>query len=341
MKKAFITGITGQDGSYLSELLVDKGYEVHGLVRRTSNDPMERIEKLRLGHRLKLHEGNMRDLNTIRTALERAVPDEIYNLAAQSHVGTSFNCAEETWEVNYYGLGRIVHEALRVNPHVKIYQASTSEMFGNSPPPQNEKTPFDPQSPYAEAKLRAHQDFVVGTRERRNAFVLSGILFNHESPRRGKQFVTRKITHSLAKIAHGVQDSFSLGNIDVKRDWGFAGDYVKAMWQMLQKDVPDDYVIATGDRHTVREFIEIAGLYLGMIIEWEGSGESTIGKNRRTGKPIITIDKALYRPHEVYNLCGDPLKAYRMLGWRPTVPFVSLVEMMVRADYDAVLRIST
>src|SRR6185437_11660893 len=213
-KKALVTGITGQDGSYLIEYLLELGYEVHGLVRRTSNDPMERINDLRLSHKILMHEGNLRDLSTVRMAMEACVPDEVYNLAAQSHVGTSFKCPDETWDIDYYGVGRIVNEALKVNPKVRIYQASTSEMFGSSKPPQNEDTSFNPVSPYGEAKLKAHEEFIKGYRDSKGVYACSGILFNNESPRRGKQFVTRKITHSLAKIAHGLQDHFDLGNLN-------------------------------------------------------------------------------------------------------------------------------
>lgn len=335
MKKALITGITGQDGSYLAEYLLDLGYEVHGLVRRTSNDPMERISDMRLGGNLHLHQGNLRDLSTLRTILEEVVPDEIYNLAAQSHVGTSFVCPDETWDINYYGVGRLVNEAIKVNPKVRIYQASTSEMFGKTNPPQNELSLFDPVSPYAEAKLKAHEDFIKGYREKYGYFLASGILFNHESPRRGKQFVTRKITHSLAKIKQGLQDSFELGNLDAKRDWGYAKDYVEAMHAMLQLDEPDDFVIGTGETRSVREMAEIAAKALGMPIRWEGTGLEEKGI-LEDGRVIITINEKFYRPHEVDHLLADASKAKEELGWSATTSFEDLVTMMAEADLKEV-----
>jgi GDPmannose 4,6-dehydratase len=335
MKKALITGITGQDGSYLIEHLLQLGYEVHGLVRRTSNDPMERIDSMRLGGKVILHEGNVRDLSTIRMAMEAAVPDEVYNLAAQSHVGTSFKCPDETWDINYYGVGRIVNEAMKVNSKVRIYQASTSEMFGTSKPPQNEETPFNPVSPYAEAKLKAHEEFIVGYREKYGLFVCSGILFNHESPRRGKQFVTRKITHSLAKVAHGLQSHFDLGNLDARRDWGFAGDYVKAMHLMLQQPAPEDFVIATGESHTVRDFVNAAAAGIGMDMAWEGEGINEVGKNAKTGQVIVRVSEQFYRPREVDFLQGDASKALAKLGWKPATTFDELVAMMSKADFAA------
>ncbi len=328
MKKALITGITGQDGSYLAEFLLKKGYEVYGLVRRTSNDPFARFDY----PNIKIHkiDGNLRDLGTVRRAMEEVVPDEIYNLAAQSHVGVSFNCAEETEDINYYGVGRVVNEAIRVNPKVKIYQASTSEMFGSSKPPQNEKTEFNPVSPYADAKRRAHDDFVVNIRDK-GYFICSGILFNHESPRRGAQFVTRKITISLAKIKLGLQDCLELGNLDAKRDWGFAGDYVEIMWKMLQQKQPKDYVIATGESHTVRDFVNASAEVLGIKIKWSGKGEKEIGKDE-DGKVIVKVNPKFYRPAEVNYLCGDPSKAKKDLNWKPKVTFKELVKMMVEHD---------
>ncbi len=330
MKKALITGITGQDGSYLSEFLLKKGYEVYGLVRRTSNDPFARFDY----PNIKIHkiDGNLRDLATVRRAMEEVVPDEVYNLAAQSHVAVSFTCPEETEDINYYGAGRVINEAIRVNPKVKIYQASTSEMFGSSKPPQNEKTPFNPVSPYADAKRRAHDDFVVNMREK-GYFVCSGILFNHESPRRGAQFVTRKITISLAKLKLGLQDKLELGNLSAKRDWGFAGDYVEVMWKMLQQKVPRDYVIATGESHTVREFVTAAAAALGIKIRWSGKGVKEVGKDE-TGKVIIQVNPKFYRPTEVEYLCGDASKAKKELGWKPKVSFEELVQMMVENDLE-------
>lgn len=328
MKKVLITGITGQDGSYLSEFLLKKGYEVYGLVRRTSNDPFARFDY----PNIKIHkiDGNLRDLSTVRRAMEEVIPDEVYNLAAQSHVGVSFNCAEETEDINYYGTGRVVNEAIRVNPKVKIYQASTSEMFGSSKPPQDEKTPFAPVSPYADAKRRAHEDFVVNIREK-GYFISSGILFNHESPRRGAQFVTRKITISLVKLKLGLQDCLELGNLDAKRDWGYAGDYVEVMWKMLQQKKPDDYVIATGEARTVRDFVEATAKVLDIKIKWSGKGIKEVGKDQR-GKIIVKINPKFYRPAEVDYLCGDSSKAMKVLGWKPKVSFDELVKMMVEND---------
>lgn len=334
MKRAFITGITGQDGSYLAELLYEKGYEVWGLLRRTSLDPLMRIRDLADNRRIKLRYGNLRDSAALQRALAEAKPDEIYNLAGFSDVGISFKCPEETMEINYYGLGRLINEAVKINPKVRIYQASSSEMFGRTKPPQNENSPFQPVSPYAEAKLRAHEDFVRGYRESRGIFVCSGILFNHESPRRGEHFVTRKSTISLAKIKLGLQKSFSLGNLEAKRDWGYTGDYVKAMHLMLQQKKADDYVIATGKSHSVREFVEAACLALDIPIMWKGKGLKETGVTTG-GKVILRIDKEFYRPAEVDYLCGDSTKARKKLGWKPEVSFDQLVSMMVRSDLEA------
>ncbi len=331
-KVALITGISGQDGSYLAPLLLDKGYDVHTILRRTSNDPTENLSDLFTGRKVNFHSGDIRDLNRVKAVMEDVKPDEVYNLAAQSHVAVSFKCPEETWDINYYGLGRVVNEALAVNPKVRIYQASTSEMFGNSPAPQNEDTPFAPESPYAEAKLRAHEDFIVNKRKTQNAFAVSGILFNHESPRRGKQFVTRKITYSMAKIAAGQQSHLELGNLNAVRDWGFAGDYVRAMYMMLQQDTPKDFVIASGESHTVREFVEISARYFGFEIAWEGENESEVGRNVKTGDVLVKVNPEFYRPREVNFLQGDALKARQVLGWSPEVSFSQLVEMMCAAD---------
>ena len=340
MKKALITGISGQDGSYLAPLLLDKGYEVHALLRRTSNDPTARLNDLFLDRKVTFHDGSLRDLNRIAAIIEEVCPDEIYNLAAQSHVGISFKCPEETWDINYYGVGRVVNEALRINPEVKIYQASTSEMFGNSPWPQNEKTPFSPESPYAEAKLRAHEDFIVNKRLTQNAFTVSGILFNHESPRRGKQFVTRKVTHSFAKIAAGKQSHLELGNLNALRDWGYAGDYVRAMYLMLQQEKPEDFVIATGESHSVREFVDITANFFGFDISWEGEAESEIGIDKKTGQTLVKVNPAFYRPSEVNHLEGDATKAREILGWDREVSFSELAEMMCKSDKENVARSS-
>jgi len=332
MKKALITGVTGQDGAYLAPLLLDKGYEVHAILRRTSNDPTVRLNDLFSGRKVHFHEGNVRDLNRVRAIMEQVVPDEVYNLAAQSHVATSFKCPDETWDINYYGVGRVVNEALRVNQDVRLYQASTSEMFGNSTAPQNEDTLFEPQSPYAEAKVRAHQDFIVNKRQTQGAYSVSGILFNHESPMRGKQFVTRKITHSFAKMVSGSQSHIELGNLNAIRDWGFAGDYVEAMYLMLQQDVPEDFVIASGESHNVRDFVEISARYFGYDIEWIGEDEKEIGVDKKTGNTIVKVNPDFYRPREVNHLEGDATKAREQLNWKPKVNFANLVEMMCEAD---------
>jgi GDPmannose 4,6-dehydratase len=335
MKRALITGITGQDGSYLAEFLVNKGYEVYGLLRRVSTDPFARIEDLYVNGRVKLIYGNMRDLPTIQNALEIAEPDEIYNLAAQSHVGVSFTCPDETFDINYKGLERLASEAFKRNPKVRIYQASTSEMYGNTPAPQNEESPFAPVSPYGEAKLKAHTDVVMPMRDK-GFFICSGILFNHESPRRGKHFVTRKVSHSMTKVKFGMQDVVTMGNLEAKRDWGFAGDYVEAMWMMLQQDTPEDFVIATGENRTVRQFVEETARYLGMPIQWEGEGLDEVGKNDE-GKIIVRIAEKYYRPDEVHNLLGDSTKAREKLGWKPKVDFENLVKMMVESDIKLIV----
>ena len=330
-KRALITGITGQDGSYLAEHLLAEGYEVWGLMRRTSLDPLLRLGTLALDRKITLLYGNLRDSASLLRALEESKPDEIYNLAAQSDVGVSFKCPEETMEINYFGLGRLVNEAITVNPKVRIYQASTSEMFGRTKPPQNETSTFAPVSPYGEAKLKAHEDFVTGYRERHGLYICSGILFNHESPRRGEHFVTRKITISLAKIKLGLQKKFSLGNLEAKRDWGYAGDYVRAMHLMLQQKKPQDFVIATGESHTVRDFVEAAAKAAGIQIHWRGKGLKEVGLDEK-GNIILDIRKEFYRPREVDYLLGDSTKARKKLGWKPSVTFEGLVEMMVTAD---------
>lgn len=332
MKRALITGVTGQDGSYLSELLLEKGYEVYGFVRRTSNDPFVRFDN-ETHKKVHVLYGNMRDIGALERAIKESKPDEVYNLAAQSDVGISFKCPEETAEVNYYGLGRLVNAVLEIKPDTRIYQASTSEMFGSSKPPQNEKSPFRPVSPYGEAKLKAHEDFVVGYREKHGMFICSGILFNHESPRRGEHFVTRKITICLAKIKLGLLKSFELGNLEAKRDWGFAGDYVRAMHLMLQQKKPTDYVIATGESHSVRDFVGAACKALSIEIQWKGKGLEEIGVDSK-GNTIISINKKFFRPNEVDYLLGDSKKALKDLGWKPEISFGKLVEMMVHSDLD-------
>jgi len=338
-KRALITGITGQDGSYLAEHLLAQGYEVWGLLRRTSLDPHMRIQHLTLPKHIKLVYGNMRDEATLREALQQVQPDEIYNLAAQSDVWVSFKCPDETMEINYYGLGRLVYQAMKLNPKVRIYQASTSEMFGKTKPPQSETSIFQPVSPYGEAKLRAHEDYVKGYRENYGLFICSGFLFNHESPRRGEHFVTRKITISLAKIKLGLQDSFALGNLDAKRDWGFAGDYVKAMHKMLQQKKPEDYVIATGESHTVREFVNAAAKAIGMPLKWSGKGFKEVAKTK-DGRTVLTVSKEFYRPNEVDSLLGDSRKAQHKLKWKIETTFNELAVMMVKADYDRLKKLN-
>lgn len=340
MKRVLITGITGQDGYYLTKFLSEKGYEIFGLIRRSSNDPFARFERdIPLWKKINIIYGNMRDVDSLRRTLSIAKPDEIYNLAALSDVGVSFQCPAETLEINYHGVGKLVTEAHQANPQAKFYQASTSEMFGRTNPPQNENSPFLPVSPYSEAKLRAHEDYIKGYREKYGFFACSGILFNHESPKRGENFVTRKITISLTKVKYGLQDSVELGNLDAKRDWGFAGDYVEAMWMMLQQPKADDYVISTGENHSVRDFINTAAKYLEMKLNWEGEGENEVAKDEK-GRVVIKINPKFYRPNEVHNLLGDSTKARTVLGWKPKTSFEQLVEMMVLSDIKYVKGLS-
>ena len=325
MKKALITGITGQDGSYLAELLLEKGYEVHGIIRRASTFNTDRIDHLyKDPHdpdaRLFLHYGDLTDGTGLRRILERVQPDEIYNLAAQSHVKVSFEQPEYTADVVATGTLRLL-EALRdymqiSGREVRFYQAGSSEMFGAAPPPQSEKTPFYPRSPYAVAKVAAYW-YAVNYREAYGMFIANGILFNHESPRRGETFVTRKITRAAGRIKLGLQKKLYLGNLDAKRDWGFAGDYVEAMWRMLQQPEPDDYVVATGESYSVREFLEEA---FGLLnLDWQD---------------YVEIDPRYFRPTEVDFLLGDPTKAKEKLGWEPRVSFKELVKMMVEHDLE-------
>ncbi len=332
MKRALITGFTGQDGSYLAELLLGKGYDVHVLVRRSSHSPFVRAPHLE--GKVQVHHGNLRDYSALRNVILKSNPDELYNLAAQSHVGISFECPDETYEINYAGVGRLVQLAMEHNPAVRIYQASTSEMYGSTPPPQDEESPMNPVSPYADAKYKAHRDYVVGYREKFGLFICSGILFNHESPRRGENFVTRKITISFAKIALGLQEYVELGNLDAKRDWGFAGDYVEAMWHMLQQKSPEDFVIATGETHSVREFIEEVARFHGIAITWEGSGVAEVGKDQR-GVVRVRVNSRFYRPNEVDALRGDASKAKKILHWTPKVDYKTLAHLMAQTDYDA------
>jgi GDPmannose 4,6-dehydratase len=324
MKRAFITGITGQDGSYLAELLLGKGYEVHGLLRRASLFNTDRVDHLyrdphESGTRLILHHGDLADGTGLRRVLERIQPDEVYNLAAQSHVKVSFDMPEYTADIVALGTLRLL-EAVRDHiatrgSLVRIYQAGSSEMYGSAPARQSETTPFHPRSPYAASKVAAHW-YAVNYREAWDMFIANGILFNHESPRRGETFVTRKITRAVGRIKEGLQTTLYLGNLDAKRDWGFAGDYVEAMWRMLQQDKPDDFVVATGTSYTVRQFVELAFAELGL--DW---------------RQHVTIDPRYFRPAEVDHLEGENAKARRILGWEPKVTLPELVKLMVEADH--------
>jgi GDPmannose 4,6-dehydratase len=340
VKKALITGITGQDGSYLTELLINKGYEVHGIVRRSSCRNTSRIEHLikdchEKDIKLYQHYGDVTDSSNLSRLIEKTKPDEIYNLAAQSHVKVSFEVPEYSAETDAIGTLRILDAIKETEIKTKFYQASTSELFGGLPntAPQNEKTNFYPRSPYAIAKLYAYW-VTVNYREAYNLFSCNGILFNHESPRRGESFVTRKITTSIARIVRGEQKNIYLGNLDARRDWGYAGDYVEAMWLMLQQNEPDDYVIATGETYSVREFCEIAFKCVDIDIAWEGTGIEEVGIDRKTGNKLICIDPYYFRPTEVEILQGDYTKAKTKLGWEPKVSFNELVEMMVKADLE-------
>ena len=338
MKRALITGITGQDGAYLAEFLLDKGYTVHGVRRRTSLFNTERIDHLyqdphRPGTRLFLHYGEMTDTSALFRIVQDVQPDEVYNLAAQSHVSVSF--VEPEYTANADGLGALrMLEAIRtagLAGRTRFYQASTSELFGLvRESPQRETTPFHPRSPYGVAKLFAHW-ITVNYREAYGMYACSGILFNHESPIRGETFVTRKITRGLARIKLGLQDRIYLGNLDAKRDWGHARDYVEMQWLMLQQDKPDDYVIATGRQHSVREFVERAALRLELPLRWQGHGVDEIGVDAQ-GRTIVSIDPAYFRPSEVDSLVGDAGKAREKLGWRPRIGFEALVDEMVDAD---------
>jgi GDPmannose 4,6-dehydratase len=334
-RRALITGLSGQDGSYLAEFLLGKGYEVHGLVRRSSRDPLIRVGAHK--HRIRVHYGDLRDLGALERTIKAADPHEIYNLAAQSDVGISFKCPEETHEIDYAGVGRLVHAAMDHNPKIRIYQASTSEMFGATSPPQSERSAFNPVSPYGIAKLRAHEDYVVGYREKYGLYICSGVLFNHESPRRGEHFVTRKVTLSLAKIKHGLQEKLMLGNLEARRDWGYAGDYVEAMWRMLQQKKPQDFVIATGKQHSVRELVDAAAEALGMKLAWHGRGRRMVAKDEQ-GRVRVAVDPRYFRPREVNSLLGDARKARRALGWKPEHSFGELIAMMAKADEELIRR---
>ena len=338
-KRALITGITGQDGAYLTELLLMKGYEVHGIKRRASLFNTERIDPYyqdphSADIRLRLHYGDLTDATNVLRVIQQVQPDEIYNLAAQSHVAVSFETPEYTANADGLGALRVLEaiRILRMEKRTRFYQASTSEMFGLvQEVPQNERTPFYPRSPYGVAKLYAHW-ITVNYREAYGLFACSGILFNHESPLRGETFVSRKITRGLTRITEGLQSCLYLGNLDARRDWGHARDYVYAQWLMLQQDVPQDYVVATGEQHSVREFVQKAATQLGMRIEWRGSGAEEVGFDLRSGRTVIQIDPRYRRPTEVESLLGDASKAHRELGWAPKVTFDELVREMVESD---------
>ena len=340
MKKALITGITGQDGSYLAELLLEKGYEVHGLLRRTSTSNTERIDHLIAENKITLHLGDMADSSSIIRVVALVQPDEIYNLAAQSHVKVSWDCPEFTAESDAVGTLRLL-EAVRLNgleQKTKFYQASTSELFGLIQEPiQSEKTPFYPRSPYGVAKIYSYW-IVVNYRESFGIFACNGILFNHESPRRGETFVTRKITMAAARIALGTQEKLSLGNLNAKRDWGHAKDYVEGMWRILQNDTPEDFVLATGTTTSIRDFVTMTFKELDIDIEWQGSGVDEKGVDKATGKVIVDVDPQFFRPAEVELLLGDSTKARTKLGWKPTYDLQALCKEMVAHDLDLAKR---
>ena len=350
-KKALITGITGQDGSYLAEFLLEKGYEVHGIIRRASNFNTQRIDHLykdihNKDIKMFLHYGDMTDSSNLNRILEKVQPDEIYNLAAQSHVKVSFEVPEYTAEVDGIGVLRFLDAIKESGLKTKFYQASSSELYGKVQEiPQTEKTPFYPRSPYGVAKLYAYW-IIKNYREAYNIFACNGILFNHESPRRGETFVTRKITRAAAKIKAGLQDKLYLGNLNAKRDWGYAPEYCEGMWLMLQQDKPEDFVMATGETHTVREFCEHAFKELDIELEWNGKGvkekgivkslTSTFASTLTVGDVIAEVDPGYYRPTEVDILIGDATKAKEKLGWQPKVKFEELVRIMVKADWEEI-----
>jgi GDPmannose 4,6-dehydratase len=345
MKKALITGITGQDGAYLAEFLLEKGYEVHGIKRRASSFNTDRIDHLyqdphERGVQLRLHYGDLTDASNLIRIVQQVQPDEIYNLAAQSHVAVSFETPEYTANSDALGTLRLL-EAVRIlglARKTRFYQASTSEMFGQVREiPQRETTPFYPRSPYGAAKVYAHW-ITVNYREAYQMYACSGILFNHESPIRGETFVTRKISRGLARIHVGLEERLYLGNLDSLRDWGHARDYVRAQWLMLQQAEPDDFVIATGEQHSVREFVQKVGEQLGMRIEWRGEGSNETGVDVVSGRTVVKVDPRYYRPTEVETLLGDPSKARSKLGWRPEITFDALVREMVDADLTAARR---
>jgi GDPmannose 4,6-dehydratase len=345
MKRALITGITGQDGAYLAELLLEKGYEVHGIKRRASSFNTDRIDHLYQDPhtptvRMHLHYGDLTDATNLIRIIQQVQPDEIYNLAAQSHVAVSFETPEYTANADALGTLRLLEalRILRLADKTRFYQASSSEMYGNAPEvPQRESTPFYPRSPYAAAKVYAYW-ITVNYREAYGLYACNGILFNHESPVRGETFVTRKVTRGLARVHAGLEECLYLGNLDARRDWGHARDYVRAQWLMLQQDRPDDFVIATGEQHSVREFCERAAERLGMRLAWRGAGIDEHGIDTASGRSVIKIDARYFRPTEVDALLGDASKARARLGWLPQVSFDQLVEEMVREDVERAQR---
>jgi GDPmannose 4,6-dehydratase len=341
MKIALITGITGQDGSYLAEFLIEKGYIVHGIIRRSSSFNTGRINHLYndnqiLNKKLFLHYGDLADSSNLNRLLEKIKPHEIYNLGAQSHVQVSFEVPEYTADIDGIGILRFLDAIKETGIKTKFYQASTSELYGKVQEiPQTETTPFYPRSPYAVAKLYAYW-IIKNYREAYGLFAVNGILFNHESPRRGETFVTRKITRAVARIKEGLQDKLYLGNMDAKRDWGYAKEYVEGMWLMLQQETPKDYVLATNETHTVREFVELAFKFVGIKIIWRGSNEQEKGIDSKTGEIRVEINPRYYRPTEVDLLLGNPKKAKEELGWEPKIKFKKLVDLMIEADWNKV-----
>jgi GDPmannose 4,6-dehydratase len=340
-KVALITGVTGQDGSLLAELLLDKGYVVHGIKRRSSSFNTQRVDHLYVDPhtedtRFLMHYGDMTDATNLIRILQEVQPDEIYNLAAQSHVQVSFETPEYTANADALGTLRLL-EAMRIlglGDSTRFYQASTSELYGNAAPPQSETTPFQPRSPYAAAKLYGYW-ITVNYRQAYGLHASNGILFNHESPVRGETFVTRKITQAVAAIAAGIQETLYLGNLDAKRDWGHARDYVDGMWRMMQQNEPDDYVLATGEAHSVREFVGLAFEVAGTRIAWQGKGLEEIGTDANSGHVLVRVDARYFRPTEVDHLFGDPSKAERVLGWKATITLREMVQEMIKADQAA------
>jgi GDPmannose 4,6-dehydratase len=333
MKKAFITGVTGQDGSYLAEFLIEKGYAVHAILRRSSVFTTQRIDHIFDHPNFKTYHGDLTDSSNLHTLLAKIQPDEIYNLGAQSHVAVSFEVPEYTAEVDAVGTLRLLDAIKDLGQKPKFYQASSSELFGGLPDtaPQNEKTPFYPKSPYGAAKLYAYW-VTVNYRESYGLFACNGILFNHESPRRGETFVTKKITKAVARISQGKQKLLTLGNLDAKRDWGYAKDYVESMWLMLQQEKPGDYVIASGESYTVRDFVSMAFSEIGIDVVWKGSGVNEIGLDSSSGELLVKVDPKYFRPAEVEFLCGDSTKAKKELGWIPRTTIRDLVRIMVNYD---------